>query len=218
MKNIEDLFFTVTKIRADAIFLSTARKQNVVHVRHTFVCRAVDTFCVEQMTFLKKVSSSRDSSRCISSSWPWLRKASLSVVIKIEGFFLTFLQKWFDQSTTLWGKYHKLKKVSFFQQCAWPQQDKVNNLDYFFYQNFFCEKLFCSEMTTCDFRPIACFSSATCVLHDNIKITFYCQRKNENTKTTNQTKRNFFSSVLWLIHMACRFLLCRRKMKLQLNC
>ncbi len=56
MKNIEDLFFTVTKIRADAIFLSTARKQNVVHVRHTFVCRAVDTFCVEQMTFLKKVS------------------------------------------------------------------------------------------------------------------------------------------------------------------
>ncbi len=31
--------------------LDTARKRNVVHVRHTFVCRAVDTFCVEQMTF-----------------------------------------------------------------------------------------------------------------------------------------------------------------------
>ena len=30
-------------------------------------------FLVEQMTFLKKVLSSRDSSRCISSSWPWLR-------------------------------------------------------------------------------------------------------------------------------------------------
>jgi hypothetical protein len=26
----------------------------VVHVRHTFVYQAVDTFCVEQMTFLKK--------------------------------------------------------------------------------------------------------------------------------------------------------------------
>ncbi len=53
-------------------FLSSAQKRNVVHVRHTFVCRAVDTFCVEQLTFLKKVSSSQDSSRCISSSWPWL--------------------------------------------------------------------------------------------------------------------------------------------------
>ena len=62
MKKIEDLFFTVTKI------LSTARKRNVVHVQHTFVCRAVDAFCVKQMTFLKNVSSSRDSSSCISSS------------------------------------------------------------------------------------------------------------------------------------------------------
>jgi hypothetical protein len=78
-KKIEDLFFTVTKILSTArnfeqlhIFLSSAWKQNVLHVRHTFVCRAVDTFCVEQLTFLKKVSSSRDLSRCISSSWPWL--------------------------------------------------------------------------------------------------------------------------------------------------
>ena len=51
---------------------SSARKWNVVHVRHTFVCWAVDTFCVEQLTFLKKVSSSQDLSRCILSSWPWL--------------------------------------------------------------------------------------------------------------------------------------------------
>ncbi len=60
-------------VRADdKSFLSTARKRNVVHVRHTFVYRAVDSFCVEQMTFLKKVLSSWDSSRCNSSSWPWL--------------------------------------------------------------------------------------------------------------------------------------------------
>ena len=32
MKKIKDLNLTVTKI------LSTARKQNVVHVQHTFVC------------------------------------------------------------------------------------------------------------------------------------------------------------------------------------
>ncbi len=49
MKKIEDLFFTVTKIfcskiRADALFLSTAQKRNLVHVRHTFVCRADDIF------------------------------------------------------------------------------------------------------------------------------------------------------------------------------
>jgi hypothetical protein len=63
MKKIEDLFFTVTKILSTAqnfeqlhFFLSTARKQNVVHVQHTFVCRAVDAFCVEEMTFWKKVS------------------------------------------------------------------------------------------------------------------------------------------------------------------
>jgi hypothetical protein len=66
---MEVLFFTVTKILSTAqnfeqlhFFLSTARKQNVVHVLHTFVCQAVDAFCVEQMTFLKKVSSSRDLS------------------------------------------------------------------------------------------------------------------------------------------------------------
>jgi hypothetical protein len=60
MKKTEDLFFTVTKIlsSADALFFSTAQKRNVVHVWHTFVCLAVDTFCVEQMTFLKKVLSS----------------------------------------------------------------------------------------------------------------------------------------------------------------
>ncbi len=57
MKKFEDLFFTVTKI---CTFLSTTGKQNVVHVRHTFVCRAVDAFCVEQMTFLKKVLNSRN--------------------------------------------------------------------------------------------------------------------------------------------------------------
>ncbi len=45
----------------------------MVHVLHTFDCRAVDTFCVEQLTFLKKVSS-----RCISSSWPWLIIYSLA--------------------------------------------------------------------------------------------------------------------------------------------
>jgi hypothetical protein len=50
-------FVNCSKFRAVALFLSSARKRNVVHVRHTFVCRAVDTFCVEQLTFLKKVSS-----------------------------------------------------------------------------------------------------------------------------------------------------------------
>jgi hypothetical protein len=61
MKKIEDLFFTVTKILSTArnfvqlhFFYQLLKKQNVVHIWHTFVCRAVDAFCVEQMTFLKK--------------------------------------------------------------------------------------------------------------------------------------------------------------------
>jgi hypothetical protein len=57
MNKIEDLYFTVAKI------LSTAQKQNVVHIRHTFVSQAVDIFSVEQLTFSKKVSSSRDLSK-----------------------------------------------------------------------------------------------------------------------------------------------------------
>ncbi len=70
-------FVTCSKFWAVALFLSTALKRNVVHVRHTFVCRAVDTFCVEQMTFLKKVLSRRNSSRCILSSWHWLLKSKV---------------------------------------------------------------------------------------------------------------------------------------------
>jgi hypothetical protein len=66
------IFVHLLQIWSSFTFLSTAQKWNVVHVRHTFVCRAVDIFSVKEMTFSKKVSSNRDSSKWISSSCLWL--------------------------------------------------------------------------------------------------------------------------------------------------
>ncbi len=79
MKKIEDLFFTVTKI------LSTARNFEQLYffyhlLENEMWYRYDILLTVEQLTFLKKVSSSRDSSRCISSSWPWLLLEAFFIV------------------------------------------------------------------------------------------------------------------------------------------
>ncbi len=46
-------FVICSKIRADAVFLSTARNWHVVHVRHTFFCRADDVFLSSRWHFWK---------------------------------------------------------------------------------------------------------------------------------------------------------------------
>ncbi len=75
MKKIEDLFFTVTKIRKfEQMHFFYQLLENEMWYTYGILLSVeqLTLFCVEQMTFLKKVSISRDSSRCISSSWPWL--------------------------------------------------------------------------------------------------------------------------------------------------
>ena len=77
-------------------------------------------FSVEQSRFLKKVSSSRDLSRWISSSWPWLRRFHSSTCwsLLLVTWGLTIYQKTFLK----WQKLHKLKyqssKVLCFSQRA----------------------------------------------------------------------------------------------------
>jgi hypothetical protein len=76
MKKIEDLFFTVTNI------LSTARKRNVVHVRHSFVCRADDIFekIVEQSRFEQLTLTH------IKQSIRWIRWKTNSQSFAFSGF------------------------------------------------------------------------------------------------------------------------------------
>ena len=75
MKKIEDLVFTVTKILSYAVFFNCSKLTRGTRTAYFFLSSRW-RFFVEQMTFWKKVSSSRDSSRCISSSWPWLDKST----------------------------------------------------------------------------------------------------------------------------------------------
>ncbi len=80
MKKIELLYFTVAKncvstarhCRAVALFSINCSKLTRGTRMAYFFLSSRWRFSVEQMTFSKKVSSSQDSSRCISSSWPWL--------------------------------------------------------------------------------------------------------------------------------------------------
>ncbi len=80
MKKIELLYFTVAKncvstawhCRAVALFFINCSKLTQRTRTAYFFLSSRWHFSVEQSRFLKKVSSSWDSSSCISSSWPWL--------------------------------------------------------------------------------------------------------------------------------------------------
>jgi hypothetical protein len=145
MKKIEDFFFycrknfvICSKIRADALFLSTAQNWHVEHVQHTFFCRADDIFLssrwhfsVEQSRFLKKVSSSRDSRSCFSSSWPWL-VFNWDFKESIFAFFKTHTAGNFLPLFYL-RHFHSIFLFHFFSLHPWEKQNKFSSSFFMFF-------------------------------------------------------------------------------------
>jgi hypothetical protein len=151
MKKIEDLYFTVS------IILSSARNFEQFHFFYQLL--KIDTwntygilFFVKQLTFFcwaddffKKVSSSWDSSSCISSSWPWLIQKKK---LKIEKF--VNVQSEISQSkrnpeflteTTVDRMKKKLKFLNYILK-SYNHENQRKKLKMFFISMFFCLVMF----------------------------------------------------------------------------